>query len=117
MGFRETISGMIESPSITHPGSFYTLIRSGSIARKIISSSMSLVTGAVTASFAIGPSGSQVNLGGGLHIISASVETGPLVENLFHASASTFTDETLSLHITGSESVTDLDWTLVMERI
>jgi len=117
MGFRETISGMIESPSITHPGSFYTLIRSGSIARKIISSSMSLVTGAVTASFAIGPSGSQVNLGGGLHIISASVETGPLVENLFHASASTFTDETLSLHITGSEAITDLDWTLVMERI
>jgi hypothetical protein len=124
VGFRETLSGMIESPSITHPGSFYTLIRSGSIARKILSSSVAIVQGVATASFAIGPSGSEVALGGGISFLSASAEdleaglTGSNNDyHLTHASANTFTDDTLSLHITGSADITNLDWTLVMERI
>ena len=113
MGFRETFSGMIEAPSITHPGSFYTLIRSGSIARKILSSSIHVVSGSLTASFAIGVSGSHTTLGGGSHLLNGR-DTG---SNLYHGSANTFTNEALTLHITGSEAITDFDWTLLMERI
>ena len=74
-----------------------------------------MVTGSLTASFAIGPSGSHTTLGGGSHLLRGAA-TG---SNLYHGSANTFTNEALTLHITGSgaEAISDFDWTLVMERI
>ena len=106
IGYKETISGQIESPTM---GKSYILVRSGSVSREIKSSTMHIDSGDVTGSFKI----NTTTLGGGAHYMSGSDQ----LTSVTHLSASTFTDETLTLLVTGSADIDDLDWTLVLERV